>query len=97
MNDYEEFYNKVDNLFYNNNIKKNSVDNLYNSVECVFEELSELRKTYDELSDDYDELRRDFDSIDYENSINIEKISELEIIINKYEEIIKKNAPEELI
>ena len=54
MNDYEEFYNKVDNLFYNNNIKKNSVDNLYNSVECVFEELSELRKTYDELIDDYD-------------------------------------------
>jgi archaellum component FlaC len=97
MNDYEEFYNKIDNLFYNKKIKKDSIENLYDSVECVFEELSELRERCIELSNDYHELRSDFDTVDYENSVNIERVSDLETLINKYKEIIKRFAPEELI
>ena len=101
---YEEFYNNIDDLFYKYRFNKINKKDLYLSVDDIFEkcdvfekELDEIKSELEDSNSDYYNLRDDYESLDRENACNVEKISELENKINKYEEIIKRFAPEELL
>lgn len=101
---YEEFYNNVDDLFYNYRFNKKDKENLYNSVDYIFEkcdsfekELDEVRTELEDLEKEKEDLQDDYDSTYQENDNNLALIDQLQEKINKYEDILREIGPEHLI